>query len=57
MKRGTFMLEYKPWAEEILTPIVEKSDEKLPILDIQLGVLVILVVSIVILLSTVLHVM
>lgn len=31
------MVEYKPWAEEILTPIVEKSDEKLPILDIQLG--------------------
>lgn len=31
------MVEYKPWSQETLKPIIEKSNKNLPILDIQLG--------------------
>lgn len=31
------MVEYKPWSKEILKPIISKSNQELPILDIQLG--------------------
>ena len=31
------MTEYRPWSSDVLNPIIQESNKKLPILDIQLG--------------------
>ena len=31
------MMEYRPWSSDVLNPIIQESNKKLPILDIQLG--------------------
>ena len=31
------MVEYRPWSNEIALPIIEQSNSKLSILDLQLG--------------------